>query len=389
MNFTQEVPATAVDSAPAETVDSPEPEWREDWKIRIKGLKSRPDMNNSIVEFASAEQQVEIVSTGSGRKGVVILESFRETMLPSTERVKSVKPENLHSCDPAFDFLFQRNRRVEIANEEFANTVCLVLYDMICAGCPIVLANEGEHSNCFHFLIAGASWRYETSIDYIPLFDRMKTHFYPSLEKLEITLCGPELQKKPATTLYAGRIVIKTHVGPLEKQYSKGISSRAVDLAGIFVPGFSSYVDQWKPAICDVLIANGIPTMVTGYSDVDTVTDDALFDEDAVRTYFGGKVIVTSSKNPHYSAHKPRWYKNAYYFVFKGVDFSTACLSRADYRKRLLAKYMRFQGDYYRTTPGFLGACESIAKDVERGALDYNQSTSDLVQLANMRMFNF
>jgi hypothetical protein len=348
--------------------------------VRIHGLKQRPELNNTL---GTVDAPLADPSGGGGESSDRILVSLLDPAPAPAPAAISVRPCNLLSADEAMQRQFTRQAR---SNEdaELAATLSIAMLDLQLQGrLPDLIGNA------FTIIFVGASSRYETERQYTLVYEDLKARYYPALERLDIVLCGPELsaalpkRQSPA-------IVVSTLVGAMEHAYP-GLRAFPGALACMIAPGFTSFLDAWAPGV-QRLMSLGIPTLLTCYSDIASVTDDALFDEDALRRYYGANVVVPTSKNPHYSLKGPRCFKNALYTIFQGpVDpAESEVLEPKQYKIKMLAGYMRFQGDFYKAQHAPFGAtCYAIAAELESGAMPFNnQTTTDLVLLARNRVTN-
>jgi len=192
-------------------------------------------------------------------------------------------------------------------------------------------------------------------------------------------------------TLTAGDLIPSSElvrVTVIPKLFEKAPSAVINDpstVAVIAVPGFTSYLDSWTPAVNKILDAN-IPTVLTCYSQIGKVTDDALFDEDVLLRYFGANVVVPTSANPHYLANPSggALTKNAFYMIFQGRAPDAVLVPPTEYKRDMCARYMRFQGEFHRDQDAYSAACLQMHQDLLSGALPYTgQTTKELVLMAN------
>uniref|UniRef100_A0A7S2XZC1 Mitochondrial splicing suppressor 51-like C-terminal domain-containing protein n=1 Tax=Fibrocapsa japonica TaxID=94617 RepID=A0A7S2XZC1_9STRA len=306
--------------------------------------------------------------------------------LNTTNKSISVKPENMVVCNYETKNMFSR---VDEHNDskKLAKTIVIALFDLNRMG---LLPDISETGNKLTVLFAGASEKYETNADYSLLYEELQRTYYPTLETLSIVLCGPELPTPARKKQISANVEVATISLTVEKAYKRNCAaSMGGFISCLIVPGFTTYLDPWTPGI-NCLLELGIPTIVTCYSDVESVTDDALFDMDVMIRYFGANILIPMSKNPHYLGRDQPVYKNAYYFVFAGRDEEADRLivPAQEFKISLLSGYMRFQCDYYRKNePSYAKACNKIAKYLENGQIPFkNQSTDDLVRLANIMM---
>ena len=347
-------------------------------RVRIHGLKSRPEMNNAfgtVVEPSSAEVES-------------LAKSGRCKVLPrgqSASRALSLKPENVILVDSVNDLvLFTRNADIAYP-QEFIATLLVALSDLkLHNRLPPVTENDKS----INLLFVGASVHYELSMDFQAFFEPLKKFFYPELQLLNVAVIGPDIPTGhtiPSSDSVRVTVVSKK----LEKSPSVLVNATST-VAIIAVPGFTSYLDSWTPAVNRILDAN-IPTVLTCYSLVDKPTDDALFDEDVLLRYFGANVIVPTSANLHYlpSPRGGAMVKNAFYMAFQGRAPDAALVPPQQYNKDMCARYMRFQGDFYRDQNAYYSeACYQMHRDLLSGALPYTgQTTEQLVMMAQQMSF--
>mgnify|MGYP003709266229 CR=1 FL=1 len=356
---------TFITIASSNKIDNME-EFPENSLIRVHGLKKRPDLNNTLGVVQS--------------QGDIAPDRLRVKPIEASGFI-AVKPANLMHCSETMREIFSRSAEREDPNEEFASTLVVSLTDMSCSG---VLPDISTQNHTLQIILIGASFRYEMEINFTTVLNELKRRVYPTLKAIDVVLCGPELTNNKAKREVSPGVFVTYVARKFEDAYPK--TSNLQGAGGCMVsPGFTSFLDTWTPAINRVMDLN-LPTVLTCYSCIDRITDDALFDEDSLVRYFGAHVVVSTSKNPHFSFHNGKFFKNAYYIVFRGKSSlaSEVVIPPNQFKIQMLAGYMRFQGDFYSHDKYFQRMCNEIAANLESGKLPFrNQTTAELIRMAN------
>lgn len=321
-----------------------------------------------------------------------LLESKRRLQISlnsyNPPKIISVKEENLVAINinqNTAKFYQETNDPAEA----FVGTVYIFMNELqYCQKLPDLVDKK------LSMIFVGASDKYEnnsTNCNFELLFECLKENFYPDLFKLEITLVGTEVTSKSETLSRNGKVSQVNYNNTLEAKYTNA-TLPLFSLGFVLHPGFSSYLDIWKPAI-DLLINSNIPCLCGGYSLVTMLTDDALFDEDAIRRYYGGNIVCPRSYNPRYYqfGFKPFHNRNAFIFIFQGRNNTKGFvpMSRHEYLKDMFARFMKSQGDYYGINhPDYKRQCYIIAEKLLNGNIPPDSLTTEkLVQMANRYLY--
>ena len=273
----------------------------------------------------------------------------------------------------------------------FAETICTIFSKLVPKD-----VSEGsdtlpslDSSGSLSILFCGASRRYETDQDYDHLFSLLKKFIYPDIKKLEITLCGHEIDEQ--TQIHVDPKIIKMRILKSGVEAIKKSDLAQISCAIMICPGLSGerLFDLWTPAI-NKLLDLSLTTIVTSYSHWDRDSNDALFDEPVLHNYFGANIIIPSTVNCWFeNGYKSNLMgsKNSRYFVFKDRREIFIPIPLFEFKKWICIEYMRFQGiEYiiYHDQPTYGKNCLRIVADIISGRLPYTvQTVDELMYAAN------
>lgn len=344
--------------------------------VRLRGIQSDPLLNNRIATLKDFNDENEKASFEEKNRTCVILRENKRELSLKRENVVSIEDENL----------LKQYSTTSNPIDAFIGTVCIFLEELKFHNILPDISTDNKLS----LLFIGASDKYEndsSQCDFPLLFDRIYNSYYPFMEKLEIVLCGNELSPMSTKKFHHDKVLQTNYNKLLEVKYGSSLPN--FSLAFILQPGFTSFLDIWKPAI-SLLLDKNIPCLCGGYSLIDKVTDDGLFDEDAIKRYYGGRIISSRSYNPKYYQFgpKPHQVRNAIIFIFQGRnnDENFTAMPRNEYRKDMFARYLHFQGDYYGNQhPQFKMQCIKLANQLLNGTIPITNSFNlkVLLQMAN------
>jgi len=268
----------------------------------------------------------------------------------------------------------------------FVETVVITLLELKAIGKkPSIKNDQGRLS----LLFAGA--RTELQMDFKALFVMLKKIVYTApdeLRELAVCLCGPEASSYGASR--HTEVTIEVIESTIQAAFRTPEALRRFDVAYLFAPGFSSYLTSWDEAM-RLLLHNELqlPIVTTCISSLAEADNDALFDEDCLKTYWRANMLVPTTVSEKYMQamfSRPPMGKNRYYMACQGVDEEKVEISHRDYKKRLVVAYMRYQAHCYKATePSYSKSCEKICDMLERDELPYNEESGveEYIKLAN------
>lgn len=259
----------------------------------------------------------------------------------------------------------------------YCQTVCLTFLELKVADKLPVLRED-----TLTLLFAGA--RDEVLIDFKILLTLLRHFVYANLKKLKVVLVGPSAPSGMLTSKNTEELNVTVKCAKVENAFNP-TTIKAFDAFIMIAPGFSSFLDDWQPAI-SLFTSTQAPVISTAYSSYDKKDNDALFDEDCMVKYFRAKLVVPTTCNPRCEAYPagPLGHKNRYYFVTQGIETDLPVIDRTQFKRQLSAGYLEFQADYYGwRDQGFADACRKMAKGLLDGSYPYRHETmSQLIDKA-------
>lgn len=259
----------------------------------------------------------------------------------------------------------------------YCQTVCLTFMELKVADILPTLNDD-----VLTVLFAGA--RDEVLIDFKVLFNLLKQFVYANLKKLNVYLVGPQVPSGMQTSRNTSELNVTSVAKKVEAAFN-ATTIKNFHAVIMIAPGFSSFLDDWQPAV-NLFTAANIPVISTAYSSIEKKDNDALFDEDCMIEYFRAKSVVPTTLNPRCEVFpaRPLGHKNRYYFITKGVDETLPVIERSVFKRKLSANYLEFQADYYGwRDQNFANGCRKLAKSLLDGSFPYrNEKTNELVDMA-------
>lgn len=271
-------------------------------------------------------------------------------------------------------------------------TIVLALKDASLRRCLPELA-EG---NSLNILMVGCRDHVEGSFSYSNMVNDLKNlQIYPTLDRINLTLCGPEVTTAKTRHFPDGNYSMTAFGGKLESVFPS-LSSDRFSLAVIMQPGLSDYLRSWSPAF-RILVSSQIPTITTGYSHLERWTMDAPVDESVIQAHFGGNILIPRTRN---AAVCPMIQSRgmvpcAYYLMFKGIDETRAdsLLSYDDTIKMNRIAFLQWVGREsidYEGNPSFGNSCLRTANSLLSGEVSYpvsmsNKELENLIHSQSMR----
>ncbi len=200
------------------------------------------------------------------------------------------------------------------------------MYELMTKNKLTTSPTQYEEMTAYSIVFLGARYDWESDIPLDKLFNAIVALFFPALQRLNITMIGPDLDKQASTTkLLDGKVQVRnipTKIVENDRNFQQTMFPIDQSLAIIFQPGLSQLTPSWKPVITRLRNWN-VLTIVTSYSFEGYFTFDCLHDGDILNNYFACKLIIPHTLNPFRLIDPSRGIsKGAYYLVFQGEDTS-------------------------------------------------------------------
>lgn len=235
-----------------------------------------------------------------------------------------------------------------------------------------VLSDDEQGGKRLSIIYAGA--RNEANANFMTLFSLIKEFVYTNISRLEVCLCGPQLEETRSYSVgESSEVSVRLDARKIEQAFPSLQDLNAAGFHAIFLvaPGFSDDITCWAAAM-QMMVSSNLPMTVTSYSSLHTRDNDALFDEDCLTVLWRARLVVACQTNPCHSLMGARGlgYKNRYVTIVQGPNPDAAVVRPEDYRRGMVAKYLVFQADFYRAQDsGFADRCVKIAAQLDAGEM--------------------